>query len=78
MDKYLEKMKLKDILPGRKRYEIEGLAKDIEEQLGSFHFTSIITGCKSTSESYARLISIMNMGLLSQEMKQSANIIKRL
>lgn len=68
---YLENMEAREILPGRIRYCIPGLA-DRARELGARGLISTLTG--SDEESYERLASILKMGMLSSETRFSNGV----
>ncbi|MCH9631257.1 MAG: hypothetical protein S4CHLAM37_12790 [Chlamydiia bacterium] len=79
MSKYLDKMQLEEILPGKMRFHVKGLARELEK-IGLKGLTSSITGVwgsldinKDVSE---RLVSIMKLGMLSNETRLASNIGK--
>lgn len=77
IDLYLDKMQLKDILPGRGRMHIEGLTDELKKQFSNFHLTTMLMGADTKEESFSRLSSIMQMGLFSKEMKDSSGMTKK-
>lgn len=68
---YLEEMTLEEILPGRMRYRISGLAKKAYN-LGARGLTSALTGAYG-EEQYNRTASILKEGLLSHETRKFLN-----
>ena len=75
-DQYLDHMKLEDILPGRKRLHIKGLVEDLKKQFPDMHLTTMMTGTENIEESSHRLASIMQMGLISNELKSDSGLKK--
>jgi hypothetical protein len=68
-DDYLAKMEATEILPGKMRYKIPGLADEARLH-GARALIAAITGTAgSTSEAYARVASILKMGMISSEMR---------
>ncbi len=65
---YLDQMTLEEILPGRMRYRINGLAQRAYD-LGARGLTSALTGA-SGKELYERTASILTSGLLSSETRK--------
>lgn len=72
-DEFLHKMKTYEILPGRLRYSIPGLADKARSE-GAVALTSVITGAYSDSEIYNRVASILKMGMLSTETRYENGI----
>ncbi len=67
-NKYFDQMKEAEILPGRIRYKLHGLAKEIQE-LGGCHLTAAITGAHTNQSLYQKAASMLSLGMLSQEIK---------
>ncbi|HSX13075.1 MAG TPA: hypothetical protein VLE96_01460 [Chlamydiales bacterium] len=67
-DTYLDPMTLEEILPGRLRYRIPGLAKRAYD-LGARGLTSALTGACGR-ELYERTASILKSGMLSSETRK--------
>ncbi len=65
---HLEKIKESEILPGKIRYQIEGLADKVHE-LGGRALTAAVTGARDDQDLYKRVASLLSMGMLSQEMR---------
>lgn len=65
-DEYLSKMEAREILPGRVRYAVSGLAEKLHE-LGARGLVSTITGPNEMV--LERAASIMKIGMLSPEMR---------
>jgi hypothetical protein len=70
-DTYLDKMISEEILPGRMRYRIPGLAQQAYD-LGARGLTSAILGAWG-DELYNRVESILKKGMLSSETRQFLN-----
>ncbi|MCH9811455.1 hypothetical protein K0U07_01680 [bacterium] len=68
----LPNMKLEEIFPGRRRFQMHGLYGKIEQQVGPFHFSRSMSGIKTTKEACARVHRLMSVGLYSVEMEQIA------
>lgn len=62
---YLPRMEAREILPGRMRYSVPGLAEEVY-QLGGRALITTITGASGTA-AYDRVVSILKMGMLSSE-----------
>lgn len=71
--KYLPKMELREIVPGRMRYAINGLANELT---GAYGLTSALTGVWKEQEIKQRVASILKMGMISSEMRQDNQIGK--
>lgn len=67
---YLPKMQAREILPGRVRYGITGLA-DEAYKLGARALTAAVTGAYTDSEIFHRIGSMLKMGMISSEMRYS-------
>lgn len=68
-DTYFDKMSEAEILPGRVRYRITGLKEEIHA-LGGRALTAAITGAYwDDEELYARIASMLSMGMISSEFK---------
>jgi hypothetical protein len=73
IDEYLPKMEGREILPGRIRYSMPGLA-DTARELGAKGLTAALTGVYTDKELFDRVASIIKMGMLSTEMRYSNGI----
>lgn len=67
-DDYLSKMQAREILPGRVRYGITGLA-DKAHELGARALTAAVTGAYTDGELFHRIGSMLKMGMISSEMR---------
>ncbi len=76
-DSYLDTMELKDILPGRSRMHMLGLTKDLIKEFGNFHLTTMLTGTNNPQELFKRLSCILQIGLLSEELRTNAGSTKK-
>ncbi|NGX40018.1 MAG: hypothetical protein KR126chlam1_01358 [Chlamydiae bacterium] len=74
-DTYLDKMELGEILPGRMRYEVKGLADELRE-LGATGLTAALTGSWEEEEQYKRTASILKIGMLSSELRNGNGLAK--
>lgn len=75
-DKYFHQMQKAEILPGRTRYKVQGLVREIQK-LGGRRLTAAITGTFTNQQDlYQRTAFILSMGMLSQEMKAKFQINK--
>ncbi len=73
-EQYLPKLELREILPGRMRYNVIGLADELREQ-GAKNLTCALTGAWfDQEEQLARTASILKMGFLSTETRILGNI----
>lgn len=72
-EKYIEEMSPFEILPGRIRYRIPGLAQKAQ-QLGATAFTAKITGAENIEQDFNRITSILKMGMLASELRISSGI----
>ncbi|MDN3507983.1 MAG: hypothetical protein P0S94_03570, partial [Simkaniaceae bacterium] len=71
---YFDKMSEAEILPGRVRYRIEGLADEVRA-LGGVSLTSAVTGWDHTDEAFhKRIESLITMGMLSAETRANNGI----
>lgn len=68
---YFHRIKEAEILPGRVRYRIEGLADEVAAHGGRV-LTSAITGAYFEDEElFARVASLLSMGMISTELKDT-------
>lgn len=67
-EKYLPQMELVDIVNGRRRFAIKGLADELRGK-GAKALTSVITGTHNDEETLDRVVSILTMGMLSSELR---------
>lgn len=65
---FLPKMELGEIVNGRKRFVIKGLADELRKR-GAKELTSALTGTYGSDESLDRVASIVKMGMLSSELR---------
>jgi hypothetical protein len=65
---FLPKMELGEIVNGRKRFVIKGLADELRKR-GAKELTSALTGTYGSEESLDRVASIVQMGMLSSELR---------
>jgi hypothetical protein len=71
---YLDKMTEAEILPGRVRYKIPGLAKKVYD-LGGRALTAAITASYfNDAELYEKIASLLSMGLISRELKDTHDL----
>lgn len=71
VEKFLDKMCLTEILPGRMRYRIQGLAQEAQ-QVGARALTCVITGAASSDQLlYSRIASILKMGMFAPEIRDA-------
>lgn len=76
LDQYFHKISVTEILPGRIRYQIEGLADEIRKA-GGVALTSVVLGAWGVEEElYARVASILKIGMISTEFRDSYGINK--
>jgi hypothetical protein len=69
IDRYLDKMSFYEIIPGKFRFQIHGLKEDLKEQ-GAYGLT-----CAVFTSNVDRLLSILDHGLLSSELRLSHGVI---
>ena len=70
-DDYLDRMTEAEILPGRVRYRIIGLADKIYE-LGGRALTAAVTGAYwDDKDLYSRIASMLKIGMISQELRDT-------
>jgi len=75
--RFLDKMELVDILPGRKRYMIPGLAEDVYGLGGRTLVTTLITDWwEDVDDAKKRIASILKLGLLSLETRRQMGMTK--
>jgi len=67
--RYLDKMSLYQIFPGKYRFKINGLKEDLKE-LGAYGLSSAIFGENLTE----RVISILKMGMIAAEIRDAHNL----
>lgn len=73
LDQFLEGMKPLEILPGRVRYQMDGLAEAAYAK-GARALTAALTGADSDKELFERTASILKMGMLSTETRDSTQM----
>ncbi len=73
LDQFLEGMKPLEILPGRVRYQMDGLAEAAYAK-GARALTAALTGAHSDKELFERAASILKMGMLSTETRDSTQM----
>jgi len=73
--KYLSKMELREILPGKMRFSIPGLADELRAQ-GALGLTTAITGAYTDEEIFRRVFTILEMGMLSSETRNGNGLAK--
>lgn len=74
MDKYLRAMQKYEILPGKVRYQICGLADELKAS-GACFLTSAVTGTYFRDHLFQRTASVLTMGLLSNETRSSHGLV---
>lgn len=72
-DQYFDQIEEAEILPGRIRYKIKGLADEIQK-LGGRHLTAALTGAYTEQVLYQRVASMLSMGMLSQELRDKYQV----
>lgn len=73
-DTYFDKITEAEILPGRIRYRVTGLADEVRS-LGGRVLTAAVTGAYwDDQELYARVASMLSMGMVSSELKDTYHI----
>ncbi|MDP1608152.1 MAG: hypothetical protein Q8L98_02425 [Chlamydiales bacterium] len=72
-NEYYENMTPEEILEGRVRYRVNGLADRAYEE-GARGLTAAITGTYSDKEVYERVASMLKMGMLSSEFRTQGNM----
>lgn len=70
---WLEKMELREILPGRMRFAVDGIADELKKQ-GAYGVTAALTGIWDEEEIYRRVASILKMGMISHELRDHAKM----
>lgn len=75
-EKYLPKMELREIYPGRLRYAVKGLADDLMAR-GAVGLTAALTGAHTQKEWEERVADVLRMGLLSHETREEMGLDKR-
>jgi hypothetical protein len=73
IDQYYAAMTSHEILPGRVRYRITGLAEECYE-LGALSLTAALTGAYTDEELFQRSASILKMGFISNEFRKTYGI----
>lgn len=73
---WLPKMQLHEMLPGKYRYSLDGLADKLSTQ-GALGLTAALTGSMTDEEMVERCASILKMGMLSSEIRNSGNFGKQ-
>ncbi len=72
-EKYLPKMELREILPGKMRYAITGLSEELQKK-GARGLTALVTGAWTRQMFYEWTASILKMGMLSSEIRNNYGI----
>lgn len=72
-DEFLSKMEAREILPGRVRYAMPGLA-DVAKGCGAKGVAAAVIGCYTDEQLAHRVATILKMGMLSSEMRYSNGI----
>ena len=72
-DDHYDKMRLEEILPGRMRYRVEGLAEKAYAH-GARGLTAAITGAYSDTILFERIASMLKMGMVSSELRAQGNL----
>ena len=72
-DESFDAMTPEEILPGKIRYRVNGLAKTVYEQ-GARGLTAVVTGAESSEELFSRIAGILKMGMLSTELRARVNL----
>ncbi|MBS0628925.1 MAG: hypothetical protein JSS30_01725 [Verrucomicrobia bacterium] len=75
-ENYLPKMQLREIIPGRMRYAINGLSDELSTK-GALGLTAGLTGAWTDQEIYERVTSILKMGMMSSEMRRDNEVGKK-
>ena len=73
IDRYYDRMTPHEILPGRVRYNITGLAEESYD-LGARGLTAALTGAYKDDQMFYRTASILKMGLISNEFRKTYGI----
>ncbi len=73
--KYLPRVEFREIMPGRMRCSVKGLADELYE-LGARSITSVITGTHSDKSLCERIVSMFKMGALSTQLRHYADMIQ--
>ncbi len=71
--KYLPKMELREIVPGRMRFAIDGLSDELTAK-GALGLTAGLMGAGSAQETYERVASILKMGMMSSETRRDNHV----
>ncbi len=75
-DEYFDRISVSEILPGRIRYQITGLADKVRD-LGGISLTAAVTGAYyNDQELYARIASMLSMGMISAETRDTHGLSK--
>lgn len=75
---YLDKMQLQDILPGRQRYAIQGLGKDVRALGGRTLVSTLMATDNESKESLLQRVgSILKMGMFSLESRQKMGMAEK-
>ena len=72
-DEHLAQMRAGEIVPGKVRYQIDGLAEKAYEH-GARGLTAAITGAYTDQALFERVASMLDVGMLSTELRRQANI----
>lgn len=74
--KYLPKMELREIVPGRMRYAIDGLSNELSKK-GALGLTAGLMGAWTQQEIQERVASILKMGMMSSETRRDNEVGKK-
>lgn len=72
-DSYLDKMEVREVFPGSGRYAMNGLSDDLQAH-GAKGLTASLTGVGGDKESYDRIGSILENGMLSSEARHNSGM----
>ncbi|NGX37589.1 MAG: hypothetical protein K1000chlam2_00745 [Chlamydiae bacterium] len=76
LDKWLPQMELRETLPGRMRWAVNGLSDDLTAN-GARGLTAALTGAWTEKEWHERIASMLKMGMISSEMRHDAQMGKK-
>ncbi len=76
LSKWLPNMQLQETLPGKYRYSVNGLADALQAK-GALGLTAALMGAMTEEEMIQRTASILKMGMLSSETRQSSTLGKQ-
>lgn len=73
-NEHLNHMSQTELLPGRVRYQVDGLAEKVYKEGGRALCAAVTGAYNDNEELYKRVASMLNMGMISQELRDQYGI----